>query len=170
MRHLRITHLARHAFEGIRHANIEHPDAPARAADHMMMVVPRVIEFIAIGAVTKVASLHDLDLLHGRESAINRDEIAFTGGQILVDFFCRKRSVLLGENRQDGFARRGNAMPMRTQRFEGMLESFAGDFVGMRHRLWLNDTAPMRNTGPLRLALVERNRKLLLLLLLSPLF
>src|SRR5947209_10846488 len=99
--HIRVTHLARHAREAVGDAEIERLHLAAIAANDVVMVMLAAVEFIAIRAVAEVAAPHETDLLHRRQAAVDRHEVALAVLQPRMQGIGRERAVLADEQLED---------------------------------------------------------------------
>ncbi len=128
-----ITHLPREAFEAVGHAEVERMHAAAGAADDVMVMMLAVVEFVAVGAVAKIAPPQHADFLHRLERAIDRDDVALLRAQLSMQLLGAKRPVLLHENREHRLARFGDAQIVGAQFFNRVSEGGVGLGVMVGH-------------------------------------
>src|SRR5580704_12265156 len=98
MRHLGVTHLARHALEAIRHAQIEGLGLMARAADDVVVVMLARVDLVTIRAIAEVAPPHDAAFLHRREAAVHGHEVATASLHPLMQLLRREGPMLACED------------------------------------------------------------------------
>jgi hypothetical protein len=106
-----ITHVASSAFQRFSNAQMNCLHAMTSPADDMMMVRFATVEFIAKGAITKITTTDDLELLESSQTSIHGHQITSTFRHSPMDFIRGKRPVLTRQNFQNGTSRAGDALP-----------------------------------------------------------
>jgi len=119
---MRVTHLPGDSLERVCHAQINHLHLPAGAADDVVMVMIGKIDLVAIGAVAKVATPHDIEFLHRGKTAIHRDEVTFAVRQLSKNLLSAEWAMLRDQHRENRLARSGDTLAVGTQSFDGELQ------------------------------------------------